>query len=37
MLQCNFRYVENLDMEKMKALIAQWRAEATAEAPASGD
>lgn len=28
MLQCNFRYVENLDMEKMKALIEQWRAEA---------
>jgi NADH-quinone oxidoreductase subunit E len=36
MLQCNFRYVENLDMEKMKALIEQWRAEAKAEAPASG-
>jgi NADH-quinone oxidoreductase subunit E len=37
MLQCNFRYVENLDMEKMKALIEQWRAEAKAETPASGD
>lgn len=28
MLQCNFHYHENLDMEKMKALIEQWRAEA---------
>jgi NADH-quinone oxidoreductase E subunit len=28
MLQCNFHFVENLDMEKMKALIEQWRAEA---------
>lgn len=28
MLQCNFHYVENLNMEKMKALLAQWRAEA---------
>ncbi|MFW5692154.1 MAG: NADH-quinone oxidoreductase subunit NuoE [Chloroflexota bacterium] len=28
MLQCNFHYVENLDMEKMKELIAQWRQEA---------
>ena len=28
MLQCNFHYQENLDMEKMGALIAQWRAEA---------
>jgi NADH-quinone oxidoreductase subunit E len=28
MLQCNFHFVENLDMEKMKALIDQWRAEA---------
>ena len=37
MLQCNFRYVENLNMEKMKALIEQWRAEAKAETPASGD
>ncbi|MCS6872423.1 MAG: NAD(P)H-dependent oxidoreductase subunit E [Anaerolineae bacterium] len=37
MLQCNFRYVENLDMEKMKALIEQWRAEAAAEAQASSD
>jgi NADH-quinone oxidoreductase subunit E len=31
MLQCNFHYQENLDMEKMKALIEQWRAEAKAE------
>ncbi|NLX08925.1 MAG: NAD(P)H-dependent oxidoreductase subunit E [Chloroflexi bacterium] len=28
MLQCNFHYHENLDMEKMKAQIEQWRAEA---------
>lgn len=28
MLQCNFHYHEHLDMEKMKALIEQWRAEA---------
>jgi len=28
MLQCNFHYVENLDMEKMKKQIEQWRAEA---------
>lgn len=28
MLQCNFHYHENLDMEKIKALIEQWRAEA---------
>jgi NADH-quinone oxidoreductase subunit E len=31
MLQCNFHYVENLNMEKMKALLAQWRAEAKGE------
>jgi len=31
MLQCNFHFVENLDMEKMKGLIDQWRAEAKAE------
>ncbi len=30
MLQCNFHYVENLDMDKMKALIEQWRNEAKA-------
>jgi NADH-quinone oxidoreductase E subunit len=28
MLQCNFHYVENLDMDKMKKQIEQWRAEA---------
>lgn len=28
MLQCNFRFVENLDMDKMKSLIDEWRAEA---------
>ncbi|MCE7945824.1 MAG: NAD(P)H-dependent oxidoreductase subunit E [Chloroflexi bacterium CFX4] len=37
MLQCNFRFVEHLDMEKMKALLEQWRAEAAAEAQPSGD
>lgn len=30
MLQCNFRYHENLDMDQMRALLAQWRAEAGA-------
>ncbi|MBN1964829.1 MAG: NAD(P)H-dependent oxidoreductase subunit E [Anaerolineae bacterium] len=28
MLQCNFHYHENLDMDTMRALIAQWRADA---------
>jgi NADH-quinone oxidoreductase subunit E len=28
MLQCNFHFVENLDMDKMKTLIDEWRAEA---------
>ena len=28
MLQCNFHFHENLDIEKVKALIDQWRAEA---------
>lgn len=28
MLQCNFRYVENLDQDKMRGLLAKWRAEA---------
>ena len=28
MLQCNFHYHEHLDMDTMRALIAQWRAEA---------
>lgn len=27
MLQCNFHFHENLDMEKMKALIDEWRAQ----------
>lgn len=31
MLQCNFHFVENLDMEKMKQLIAEWRAGVNAE------
>lgn len=31
MLQCNFHFHENLNMEKMKALLDQWRAEAAAE------
>ena len=30
MLQCNFHYVENLDMDKMKTLVEQWRSEAKA-------
>lgn len=29
MLQCNFHYHENLDMDKMKERIAAWRAEAS--------
>lgn len=29
MLQCNFHYHEKLDREKMRALLAQWRAEAS--------
>lgn len=37
MLQCNFHYHENLDMEKMRALIDQWRAEAaSSDAPDHG-
>jgi NADH-quinone oxidoreductase subunit E len=27
MLQCNFHYYENLDLDKIKAQIEQWRAE----------
>lgn len=30
MLQCNFHFHENLDMDKVKALITQWRAESGA-------
>jgi NADH-quinone oxidoreductase subunit E len=32
MLQCNFHYYENLDMDKMKVLLEQWRAEVNAQA-----
>lgn len=32
MLQCNFHYYENLDMDKMKDLLEAWRAEARSEA-----
>jgi NADH-quinone oxidoreductase E subunit len=32
MLQCNFHYHENLDMDKMKVLLDQWRADVTAAA-----
>jgi NADH-quinone oxidoreductase subunit E len=35
MLQCNFHYYENLDLEKVNALIEQWRAEAKATANGS--
>lgn len=31
MLQCNFHYYENLDMDKMKVLLEQWRAEVNAQ------
>jgi len=43
MLQCNFHYHEHLDMDTMRALIAQWRAESgvpaepAAEAAPAGD
>ncbi len=30
MMQCNFHYHENLDLESVKALIDQWRTEAAA-------
>lgn len=30
MMQCNFHFHENLDIEKAKALVAQWRAEGKA-------
>jgi NADH-quinone oxidoreductase E subunit len=36
MLQCNFHYHENLDLEKFKALVDELRAEAQAEAETSG-
>ncbi len=31
MLQCNFHYHENLNMDKMKTLLDEWRAEAEKE------
>lgn len=31
MLQCNFHYYENLDMDIMRGMIADWRAKAEAE------
>jgi NADH-quinone oxidoreductase subunit E len=31
MMQCNFHFHENLDLDKAKALIDQWRAEINAE------
>jgi NADH-quinone oxidoreductase subunit E len=34
MLQCNFHYYENLDMDIMRQLIADWRAKAQAETAA---
>lgn len=37
MMQCNFHYHENLDLEKAKDLIAQWRAEAAEEVPADSE
>jgi NADH-quinone oxidoreductase subunit E len=37
MLQCNFHYHENLDLDTIKALIDQWRAEAGAAASAGAD
>ncbi len=36
MLQCNFRYVENLDQDKMRALLAKWRQEAAEPVSAGG-
>lgn len=33
MLQCNFHYVENIDMDKMKQHLEDWRTEAAAPAP----
>lgn len=34
MLQCNFHFAENLDMDKMRELLDQWRKEAEAYANA---
>lgn len=36
MLQCNFHFHENLDRDKMRALVEQWRAEAKRQRKASG-
>ncbi len=36
MLQCNFRYVENLDQDKMRGLLAKWRQEAAQAANGRG-
>ncbi len=36
MLQCNFRYIENLDQDKMRALLAKWRQEAAQSANGTG-
>ncbi len=37
MLQCNFHFVENLDLDKMKALIDQWRSEVNAALKSASD
>ena len=37
MLQCNFHYHENLDMDTIKALIEQWRAQAQEDVAEPGD
>ena len=37
MLQCNFHYFENLDMDTIKTLIEQWRAEAQSNVAEPGD
>jgi len=31
MLQCNFRYIENLDKDKMRGYLEQWRQDARAQ------
>ena len=36
MLQCNFHYVENLDQDKMRELLAKWRLEAAQAANGRG-
>ena len=37
MLQCNFHYHEHLDMDTIKGLIEQWRAEALSAANSGND